>query len=207
MAVLSWNCRGLNANRSDIDLLISRYGPGAICLQETLLRRPCHPIRGFCHYHSLASADDMDRPQRGVSLLVRTDIPQHEVHLTTSLEAIAVRVTLHKTITLCSLYLSPSNPVNIQELDALANQLPSPFIILGDFNAHNPMWGGDRIDTRGKMVENFISNHHLCLFNDGQPTYIHPGYGTSTAIDLIFYGSTMRTLVGATTTQWPSNLI
>ena len=36
--IIQRNCRGLKSNREDIELLISKYSPAAICLQETLLR-------------------------------------------------------------------------------------------------------------------------------------------------------------------------
>ena len=142
MAILQWNCRGFSSNRSDIDLLISRYGPEVLCLQETLLRHPCHPITGFCHYDLLASLDDRGRPHGGVVILAKTNIPHKEVQLTTSLKAIAIRVTLQKTITICSLYIRPSSTVNTKDLNDLVQQLPSPFIILGDFNAHTHSWEG-----------------------------------------------------------------
>ena len=35
--IIQWNCRGLRSNREDIELLISKYSPAAICLQETML--------------------------------------------------------------------------------------------------------------------------------------------------------------------------
>ena len=37
ITIFQWNCRGLRSNREDIELLISKYSPAAICLQETLL--------------------------------------------------------------------------------------------------------------------------------------------------------------------------
>jgi len=70
------------------------------------------------------------------------------------------------------------------DLDQLISQLPTPFVIMGDLNAHNTIWGGDRVDPRGRMVEDFLANHHLCLWNDGRPTYVHPGSGSQTSIDL-----------------------
>ena len=57
-------------------------------------------------------------------------------------------------------------------------------MLLGDFNSHNPLWGGNTIDGRGQRVEQFMDNHSLCFLNDGSYTYLHPGYGTYTAIDL-----------------------
>ena len=55
---------------------------------------------------------------------------------------------------------------------------------MGDFNAHNPIWGGVLVDERGKIIEDIIDINNLFLFNDGSKTYqnIHAGY--SSAIDL-----------------------
>ncbi|KAI5708058.1 hypothetical protein M8J77_015554 [Diaphorina citri] len=39
---------------------------------------------------------------------------------------------------------------------------------LGDFNAHNPLWGSKKLDDRGKEVEKFYSSHtDLFLLNTG----------------------------------------
>ena len=46
--IIQWNCRGLRSNREDIELLISKYSPAAICLQETMLTRD--QIQTFKHY-------------------------------------------------------------------------------------------------------------------------------------------------------------
>jgi len=60
-----------------------------------------------------------------------------------------------------------------------------PFLILGDFNSHNPLWGSVCLDDKGKIVENLIDNNPIFLFNHGSNTYhnVHTGY--SSAIDFI----------------------
>ena len=35
--ILQWNCNGLKGNRIELELLIAKYKPAVICLQETLL--------------------------------------------------------------------------------------------------------------------------------------------------------------------------
>ena len=37
--IIQWNCRDLRSNREDIEMLISKYSPAALCLQETMLKR------------------------------------------------------------------------------------------------------------------------------------------------------------------------
>ena len=55
---------------------------------------------------------------------------------------------------------------------------------MGDFNAHNPLWGSNNMNDKGKKVEDFISQEGLCIFNDESNTYLHPGNGSYSAIDL-----------------------
>jgi len=56
--------------------------------------------------------------------------------------------------------------------------------VLCDFNSHSTLWGCTKLDRRGKMVEDIITKHHLCILNDSSSTYIHPATGSSSAIDL-----------------------
>ena len=62
--------------------------------------------------------------------IVSENIPQNIVTLTTNLQAVVVNVTCNKTITLCSVHL----PFNHKELQDVIDQIPSPFILMGNFN-------------------------------------------------------------------------
>ena len=64
-------------------------------------------------------------------------------------------------------------------------------MMLGDFNSHNPLWGSDHITPKGRVIENFISQNDLCLFNDGSYTFLHSGNGSYSAIDLSFASPTL----------------
>ncbi|ESO84889.1 hypothetical protein LOTGIDRAFT_99214, partial [Lottia gigantea] len=74
-------------------------------------------------------------------------------------------------ITICSIYLPPSLSLNLRELDDLVAQLPSPYILLGDFNGHHSFWGSSDDNNRGKLIADFIYDNDLCIFNDEPPTY------------------------------------
>ena len=101
-------------------------------------------IRGFNCIH-LTSRDIGGRACGGVSVLVRDGIPSSECTLNTSLQAKAVTISTSKTITICSLYLPPSENLNIVLLSRLIDQLPAPFVICGDFNGHSITWVVTRI--------------------------------------------------------------
>ena len=87
----------------------------------------------------------------------KDSFPQRKIDLQTELQATVISVTLDKEITICSVYIPPSFSLNSQHLDSLLQQLPSPYIILGDFNGHNILWGGKNNDSRGELIENFLT--------------------------------------------------
>jgi hypothetical protein len=87
-----------------------------------------------------------------------------------------------QNIALCSFYILRISVLCLQELDALVSQLPSPYLLTGDFNGHNALWGGTNRNAKGKIVEDFVGNHTLCMLNNGSHTYLHPAYGTQSAI-------------------------
>jgi len=95
-----------------------------------------------------------------------------------------VKITLHKAVTLCSIYIPPRSEICDRELDDLLNQLPSPVLLLGDFNAHSVVWGGQGTDDRGQKLEDFVARQDLCILNDRSFTYLHPATGSFTSIDL-----------------------
>ena len=68
--IIQWNCRGLGSNGEDIELLISKYSPPAICLQETLLKP--NQTQTFRHYSAYYKNDI--RGHGGVCILVKKQL-------------------------------------------------------------------------------------------------------------------------------------
>ena len=110
-------------------------------------------------------------------------MPQSKIHLNTQLQAIAVKVTLHKTINICSIYIPPHDAINESEINNILQQLPTPFIPL-DFNSHNTIWGCRSTNHKGQSHENIINYNNLCLFFKKSPTHLDPSSATYSAIDL-----------------------
>ena len=57
-------------------------------------------------------------------------------------------------------------------------------ILLGDFNGHNILWGNKENNSRGELIETFITNNNICLMNDKSNTYMHYPTGSFSSIDL-----------------------
>ena len=181
--IIQWNCRGLRANFPELQKLIIDKNPIAVCLQETKLPVGMRiDIRGYSAYHCHSTGTD--GLSGGTSIFVPTKILHTEIKLTTRLQAVAIRLTACKPTTICSIYLPPSLSLKASDLNDLIDQLPTPFILMGDFNAHNPIWGSLTTSPRGKMLEKLLSDTDIFLLNDNSPTYVHPATTAFSNLDL-----------------------
>ena len=117
-------------------------------------------------------------------MLVKNDLAHKDIKLHTSLQAVATRITCFKSITFCSLYLPPSAKWSKSDIEDLIDQLPPPIVLLGDFNAHCTEWGCAKNDSKGKTISDLLLQRNLTLLNDGSATYLHPGSGAQSAMDL-----------------------
>ena len=165
--IIQWNCRGLKPNYNEVSLLISEYNPSVFCFQETFLKPDDNiSLKGFNIFNYVHT--DCLRSSGGASIFVKSSF------------STAVSVTLDREITICSVYIPPSFSLNSQHLDNLLQQLPSPYILLGDLNGHNILWGGQNNDSRGELFENFITKNDIC-------TYHSPSTKAFTSIDLSLF--------------------
>ena len=71
-----------------------------------------------------------------------------------------------------------------REITELIDQLTPPYLLVGDFNAHNPLWGEHRNNTRGNKLAEIILNKNLVVLNKKAPTYHRLYDNTSSIIDL-----------------------
>ena len=162
---------------------MTQHQPAIVCLQETFLKtNDDTTIKNHQSYNFIYNTGH--RASGGVSILIRNDIPQNKIHLNTQFQAIAVKVTLHRTINICSIYILPHDAINESEINNILQQLPTPFILLGDFNSHNTMRGCRSTKHKGQTLENIINNNNLCLFTRKSPTHLDPSSATYSAIDL-----------------------
>lgn len=183
-SVIQWNCRGLLNNLDDIYDILSNHKPNILCLQETHLR-PSQT--NFLTQYTIFRKDRLNyhHPSGGVAIIVQKSVACQHLQLQTSLEAVAVRaIIFDRLITVCSLYIPPDYRLSSVEFENLTNELPEPYLIIGDFNAHNPLWGSARADARGRLIEKFITSSGSCIFNKKHPTYYNTAHNTYSAIDL-----------------------
>ena len=149
--IIQWNGRSLRSNKEDIELLIPKYSPAAICLQETLLTP--HQTQTFEHYSAYYKSGI--RGHGGVCILVKNSFIHSQVQFQADLQAVAVCITINnKTCTVASVYVPPSETLNELAFDRMINSFSSRYLILEDFNGHSHLWGANQGNECGKIVEN-----------------------------------------------------
>uniref|UniRef100_A0A7G3B021 Putative rna-directed dna polymerase from mobile element jockey n=1 Tax=Lutzomyia longipalpis TaxID=7200 RepID=A0A7G3B021_LUTLO len=185
---IQWNCHGFWPRKAELDVLISTKRPIGICLQETHLNikannfRKIANINGYTAFHSNKS--DNPTMSGGVSIFIQSGWKYEPVSLKTDLEVIAVKLHWHYLITIVSIYLKPGIPIHENKIKNVIRQIPSPYIILGDFNASNAIWGSNKTDPRGLLIEKILLDENCVLLNDGSHTNLSMAHGTFNAIDL-----------------------
>ena len=175
--ILQWNCRGYYANQDRLHDLILNYDPSCIVLQELILgQRSLVSLKGYSSHHS---------PGRGgAGIFIKRNIPASVLKLRTTLEAVAASLFIGKQYTICSIYIPPHYRITQQEMEELITQLPRPFLILGDFNCRDPLWGDTTTTFPATMIKNVLNLHDIGLLNSGEKTHYHRQTNTRTCIDL-----------------------
>ena len=139
-------------------------------------------IKGY----SLYTDNVNETPRRGGSALyISNKLLHHQIPLRTTLNAVGAKIKIAQLdLTVVSLYLSPTTPV--PPVSQLLSQLPTPFLVLGDFNAHHRTWGCHNTYTRGTQLLNILDDLDLTHLSTLTPTHITTQNGevTHSVIDL-----------------------
>ena len=179
ISILQWNSRSAVSNRHEIIHLIRTHDIQIAAISETWFP----PLSGFeipgfsCH------RDDRADGRGGAAILIKTNIPHLRIKLpyNSRLQIVAINVF---NMTLVSVYIPPKETFDLNFWSSIKGKFLKTFIILGDCNAHSPLWGGVYTDPSGSNIMDFIDEHFLCVLNDGSPTRIcRPGQRPS-AVDI-----------------------
>ena len=179
--IIQWNCRGLRSNREDIELLIAKYAPAAICLQETRLKP--HQLPTFKYYTAYYKSNL--NGHGGVCILVKNTCIQSQVVFQADMQAVAVCISVgKKTFTVASVYLPPSEKFKKLAFIRMIQSFSTPYLVLGDFNGHSYLWGSQQQNENGKAMEELIEKYELILLNNSEPTRFDSVHQTSSLLDL-----------------------
>jgi len=181
--LLQWNCRGYSANYESIVKLLYDYSPSCFLIQETMLgtTTPFSPGGYSIHTHTVTGNRT---PGDGLAVFIKDGTPFLPLVLDTNLQAMAFRIHIDRLYTICNIYIHPNEDLTTNQLEDLCSQLPPPYILAGDFNARNILWGDSLNNRLGTTIETFSIESDLVILNTGSPTHLHNPTNTYSAIDL-----------------------
>ena len=100
--IIQWNVRGLRANFEELRLLCNQYNPQIVAVQECQLRKD--KIINLTGFSGITKSSPGDNATGGVTLYMNEPILFSEIKLDNDLQAVAVRVSAKKTLTVCIIF-------------------------------------------------------------------------------------------------------
>ncbi|KYQ51171.1 RNA-directed DNA polymerase from mobile element jockey [Trachymyrmex zeteki] len=197
LRITYWNCRGAYSKKPEIEKISEELD--IIILAETCLS-PDHAfsIRGF----DCIRLDSTSNNIRGLLILIRNSIlfsiVDIQFNFLPALEILAVKIHLKDSIlNIVGAYRHPSIPMTnsiINSFYSFMSQFNS-VLLIGDFNAHHPLWGSQRCNSAGTTLCDLTESLNLiCLNPNASPTFLsHPTRAPS-VIDLVFASTNLSSL-------------
>lgn len=209
---LFWNARSLYRKVSIFKASFSSLSPLLIGVCETWLTDPYLP--SFPGYFPYRKDRQTGAVGGGLLLLVKQALPSYQLSLTPypggSLEYLGVRVTFDMGPLDVLILYNPCRDITELEFRHLFNQLTSPALIYGDFNAHHSYWEPSlpaaQQNRSGSSLADFLagSASFSLLTPPGLHTRIDPATGRASTLDLCL-GSGPLFLANITTGPYMSS--
>ena len=85
------------------------------------------------------------------------------------------------------MYNQPNHQYDLKQLPNLLSHFQQPLLIMGDFNAHHPLWDDNvqEADEAGKEIEKLMLDQNYCCLNtEDSHTYFSKTHNTFSSVDL-----------------------
>lgn len=189
---IQWNIRGLRGRIPELQLMTNELKPRVLALQETMFDDSKYVEKLNGSKYKWYIKPGPNKVKNGVAIAIDKAIPHKEIQLQTELQAVACRTEGSNATTYVSIYIPPQKmkPSEVlQMMQELTDQLPKPFLLMGDFNAHSTEWGSYMTDSWGRAISKLIATNDLELLNNGDSTRISNSKSCLSALDLTIASS------------------
>ncbi|XP_055605828.1 uncharacterized protein LOC129753998 [Uranotaenia lowii] len=142
---------------------------------------PQNLIKGY-QLHTTSNTSS----RQGAGLAIKNGIPYDLININSTMNVVCAKLHYPFNITAVSLYIPPQTSYSdfTEKIDDLLPQIPTPYIIMSDPNAHSLSWGSSHTSRKGSYLENLVIAHNLTILNNSQPTRLDPSTGNMSALDL-----------------------
>ena len=119
--LVQWNIRGVKSNFEELKLLLHKTNVPIVALQDCKLVVEQFSLGGYTLLRG-------DCPAGEAALLINPQVVHRELTKTNRYMLLQATVTLNKTFTICSIYLTPGENISKPILENLIDQLPRSFL-------------------------------------------------------------------------------
>ena len=184
--IIQWNLNGIKTRQrlGELQRLLTNYEPICLCLQhmdqyDTVIKN-----------YTIASQSMATNGELGTAIYVRNNITFENIQIQNSnLQYSATKLYLGngKKLSVCNIYNQPHYNYNITTVKTILATLTQPILLVGDFNAHSPLWDENcsEADEPGEKVEELLEERNMhCLNEEDTHTYVSHTNGKASSIDL-----------------------
>ena len=180
LKIFQWNSHSIKNKIHNLRDTIDDYD--IVTLSETWLKE--NSLLRIPNYHILRKDRLIDQ-HGGVAIIIKKNIPFQEdntiYHKEKSIETLAISIPLatnnnnkQNSLLIVTIYRIPSTShTTPHEWNSLLSTTKKYKYVLigGDFNAHHPSWGSNKICKTGENLIETLVDYNLNIINDGTHTY------------------------------------
>lgn len=121
----------------------------------------------------------------GCITFVKEGIPYRVMVIGKELEYAVVEVWVGRKKIVIVRYYNPCKRMELNKLGKIKGQKGSGIVWCGDFKTHNNLWGSERTDVNGQVIEALLDERTwICLNGNSSITRIDINTGKESALDL-----------------------
>lgn len=201
--LLNWNMNGFYHKYAHLQEIINKYNPTFFALNETRHHQRTNlNFPGYQIIQKSGTFDINDHAHGGVAIMIKDNVGYEEINLNTNLQVVAIKVLFPQKMTIAAIYIPPnlSTIPTEAELDELADQLPNPFMLIGDVNSRHVNLLSPYTNSFGNLIMNFVYNNDLAIINDDKETRVGT-HGEGAMIDLVMVTGELTATFEVETTE------
>lgn len=191
---IQWNIRSISRNKADLLYVIQKYNPICLAISETWLK----PDSIFNCPNYICLRQDNPKGHDGCALLIRKDIDYSVINSPSHPSFYIVACKL-LDYTVISAYIPHPSSRIIKDFWSVLENVPGPYLILGDFNCHHTLWGSHQNNASGRKMLEIMDSLNLCVLNDGRPTRRTAPSQNPSAVDISICSPSLSSLLSWST--------
>ena len=166
--ILQWNCRSIIPKKTELIQLLQHHRIDVAAISESWLspHSPFH-IPGYS-----CLRDDRPDGKGGALLLVNNSLSLSPLPLLPPTDNSQIAGGQIGDFIFISTYIPPRSAISEAQWAHSLGRLTGKVFLLGDFNAHSPVWGCAYSDRQGDVLLNCADRMSLGILNDGSPTLV-----------------------------------